>query len=143
VVPWRFISDPAGGANWQLLCGLCNRAKSDHFSAAMTQAWLGWPAREGDALLRAGWAQRQAAYAVLSRDRVCALCGEGPSSQRLGVRLRDGDRARGLEIASLEVICDRHGEGDLFKDRAVAQKHLDDEVDTVESTQERADAVVQ
>ena len=108
ILPWRFVRDPAGGANWRLLCGPCNRAKTDHFSAAMTQAWLGWPAREGALLLLHGWPVGQAQYAVLSRDRVCSVCNVGPGQRRLAVRLRGEQLTNGLNLANLEVVCDEH-----------------------------------
>lgn len=142
ILPWRFVRDPAGGANWRLLCGLCNRAKSDHFSAAMTQAWQGWPAREREALFTEGWPQRQTAYAILSRDRVCARCGGSPATHRLAVRLKNGERDRGLVLSNFEVVCESHGEAELFAVRAEAQSHPDDPDDEDEAPELAASPVV-
>lgn len=42
VIPWKLLGDVSDGANWQILCALCNRGKREFMSALQSQAALNW-----------------------------------------------------------------------------------------------------
>lgn len=113
-IPFRLVGDVSDGANWQLLCEVCNSGKWSWFSAlqpAVAHNWIyGDLDQEGlggeGAVV--GKNKSTLRFCVLAQRRSCEIlgCGAGVRERRLRVVMR---HPLGLPVVdNLMVVCDAH-----------------------------------
>lgn len=111
VIPWRLGGDPAEGANWQILCEICNSGKSDLLTSFMLPEYFNWIYTEktGQSVeYSIGMISRRTRYLALSASPKCSVPGcpaTAATAQLYVVRQSE----HGLSVFDhLEVLCEQH-----------------------------------
>lgn len=104
IIPFRLIGDVPDGANYQILCGSCNKGKRAYISILQAPATLNWHYNRGEEPIRVPALETR--YVLLSRSPKCAACGHGASEAHLTVAR---NRPTGLFVLdNLSVYCESH-----------------------------------
>lgn len=118
-IPFRLVGDVSDGANWQLLCGVCNIGKWSWFSALQPTVAHNWMYADVDLEERSqGGIRRMPVsltlrYSVLAQRRRCEVlgCEQTPRDSRLHITLR---HVSGLPVIdNLKVLCEQHAAIDV------------------------------
>jgi hypothetical protein len=113
-IPFRLVGDVSDGANWQLLCSVCNSGKWSWFSALQPSAAHNWVYGDldnevgGEGAGAVGESKATLRFCVLAQRRGCEVRGCGASVREgpLWVVMR---HPLGLPVIdNLMVVCDSH-----------------------------------
>lgn len=104
VIPYRIIGDVPDGANWQIMCEVCNNTKGNYITSLQMLEAHNWV--YGGEVPPLDVPLRHTRFIALSQRASCEECGSGPRTAHLSVYKRV---ATGLAVVdNTIVLCHTH-----------------------------------